>query len=75
MFAVCCNKTINTARGNTSKNIMIGLLTVDWGGIHPPPATYSKSSVVRLSNLSPEYIKKCTNEPLTATKEGWKKFN
>jgi hypothetical protein len=46
MFVVCCNKTINVAWNNTSKDIVIGLLTgVGGGGIHPP-GTFSKSSVV-----------------------------
>jgi hypothetical protein len=27
MFVVCCNKTINLAWNNTSKDIVIGLLT------------------------------------------------
>jgi hypothetical protein len=36
MFVVCCNKTINLAWNNTSKHIVIGLLT-EGGGItiHP----------------------------------------
>jgi hypothetical protein len=33
MFVVCCNKTINMAWNNTSKDIVIGLLTGwGWGG-------------------------------------------